>query len=158
MPVSLATTARLSPGAEGTAMVTFTNTTSADVDLLFTVPRSSDFGPGLGIGALDAAPKAPRAVHIRQSTTSADGKRSFDATWLMLSAVPPVALVRLAPAGTAQLRVRLVARGFLPSKTYPPGNIDEPPDPLPRGRYKVTLFLPIETGGIDRPIIDLDVR
>jgi hypothetical protein len=100
-------------------------------------------------------------VPVRQSTTSADGKRSFDATWSELTAMrTSYAHVRIAPGGTADLSVTISARGFLPNKNYPPSNfrIDSPPDPLPAGRYKVTLRIPLEPLGIPSPVVDLEVR
>jgi hypothetical protein len=58
------------------------------------------------------------------------------------------------------LGVRRRARGFLPNKTYnsTEHDINSPPDPLPPGRYKVTLHLPIATEGIESPVVDLEVH
>jgi hypothetical protein len=154
----------VAPGAEGIATVTFTNDGAADVDLHIRVPLFSDNGPGFGFGPGGGdkpKPPPPRAVPGRASTKSADGKRSFDATWSVLTAISTrYAHVRIAPGGAAELRVAVAARGFLPGKTYEPSafDIDSPPDALPVGRYKVTLRLGIATGDVAPPVLDLDVR
>jgi hypothetical protein len=168
---------RLAPGAEGIARVTLTNVTPGDVDLRVYLSGSAMFGsgPGAGFGFGPGAPpgagpraapappravRAVRAVDVGQSTTSPDGKRSFDATWAELSALSPHVLVRLAPGGSAELHVTLRARGFLPGKDYAPSrySIDSPPDPLPPGRYKVTPRLGIDADGADALVVDLEVR
>jgi hypothetical protein len=159
--VTVAAPPRLAPGAEGIATVTFTNVGAADLDLYVAVPRSLGFGLGMGFGPADDAKAPPRAVSGRQSTTSADGKRSFDARWSELTALAQsYAHVRVPPGGAADLRVTLRARGFLPGKAYEPSSfsIDSPPDPLPVGRYKITLAVIIGTRGITAPVVDLEVR
>src|SRR5262249_17820040 len=136
--VTVAAPPRLAPGAEGIATVTFTNAGATALDLHVAAPPSARFGLGPGAGPLAAG--RPHAVTVRQSTTSADGKRSFDATWSELTAFESrYAHVRVEPGGKAELRLTLRARGFLPGKKYDGTRfrIDAPPDPLPAGRYKV---------------------
>lgn len=164
--VTVSAPPRLAPGAEGIATVTYANTGAVDLDLHVALPTFGldglgglgGFGPGAGV---KPSPPPPRAVPGRPSTTSADGKRSFDATWSVMTALATrYAHVRIAPGGVAELRVTLAARGFLPGKTYDPSRfeIGSPPDPLPPGRYKITLRLPVATGGVPSPVVDLDVR
>jgi hypothetical protein len=155
--VTVSAPARLAPGAEGIARVTLTNTTSTDLDLR--IAHRALNGPG-SLGLPGSAPEAPSPVTVRQSTTSADGKQRFDATWAMLGLLDPFVRVRLAPGGSADLRVTLRARGFLPGKNYEPSrfSIDDPPDPLPPGRYRVTLHLGVEAEDAGSEVVDLEVR
>ena len=164
---SVAAPSRLAPGAEGITTITWTNTTGAPLDLYVAVPPPSLDGPGIGFGLgggarvrdSGAKPKEARTVPVGQSTTSADGKRTFNATWSMLTARSQTAHVRLAAAGTLLFRTTLRARGFLPSKTYGPDlSVNDPPDPLPVGRYRVTLLDPIWRKAAESPSVDLDVR
>jgi hypothetical protein len=150
----------LARGASGSSLVTLMNTSGAELDLYVDLPSFETVARISSGGAPAAPPRDGPTLKIRQSTTSADGKRSFDATWNVLGLLAPVAHFRLASGGTALLRVSVHARGFLPGKDYEPGShaIDDPPDPLPPGRYKVTLHVPVWTEGTPSPVVDLEVR
>jgi hypothetical protein len=161
--VAIAAPTALAPGGEGVVRVTLTNTSGAELVVDGSASETSMangvLGPGSGaLGA--AAPAAPLVIDGRQSTASADGKRSYDANWAVLGMLPPAFRVRVAPGGTAEALVRLRARGFLPTKSYAIGgfSIGDPPDPLPPGRYKVTLYTGIGAEGADAPVIDLLVK
>ncbi len=155
---------RLAPGAEGEATVTFGNVSGSDVALDLWA-RSQNNGPelgfgsgGLGAGSAPPKPTGPEALHIAIGRASADG-RSFDATWGVLGAMTAADFrVHLPAGGKAQLRVLVAARGFVPGKRYPINDsIDSPTDPLPPGRYKMTLKLPVEVEPPTWPVIDLVV-
>jgi hypothetical protein len=155
---------RLAPGTEGEATVTFANVSGSDVALELWAPDRNNgpelgFGAGgLGAGSAPPKPTRPEALHIAIGRASADG-RSFDATWVMLGAMTDDDFrVHLPAGGNAQLRVLVAARGFLPGKQYPMSDsIDRPTDPLPPGRYKMTLKLPVEVEPPAWPVIDLVV-
>jgi hypothetical protein len=151
--VSVVGPGRLAPGAEGIARITWTNTSAAAVELSVGHYESASVGLGVGAGA---APPV-RTIHVFQSTTSADGKRSFNPTWKLFGAgFGSPAHLRLAPSGSAELRVAIRARGFLPGKDYPTDTpFEEPRDPLPAGRYHVALDVDVD--GMARPGFDLEV-
>ena len=164
--VTVSAPPRLAPGAEGIVTVTYANTGATELDLHVALPTPTlalggPGGGGFGFGGDKPSPPPPRAVPGRPSTKSADGKRSFDATWSVLTTmVFRYAHVRIAPGGAAELRVIVPARGFLPGKNYDSSgfDVDSPPDPLPPGRYKVTLRVPVATDGVASPIVDLEVH
>lgn len=75
---------------------------------------------------------------------------------------PALARVELAPHGTLKARVRWRPQGYLPGKDYDAkvrvhqGMIDiPPPDPLPKGRYRVRVLLPIP--GLSARSVDVTV-
>lgn len=82
----------------------------------------------------------------------------------MLGAItkPALARVELAPHGTMKARVRWRPQGYLPGKDYDAkvrvheGILDiPPPDPLPKGRYRVRVLVPI--AGLSARSVDVTV-
>jgi hypothetical protein len=151
---------RLRPGEEGDVVVTLTNITALPLELLVAEPLDAGSSLRIGPGAGATSAKPPETIPLEPSIASADGKRSFDRPWALLTALPSHDLVRLDPGGAAQLRTTLVARGFLPGKRYEPSGFggNAAPDPLPPGPYRVTLRLPLATRDIVSATFDLEVR
>jgi hypothetical protein len=139
---------RLAPGAEATVTVTFTS--ASDGELEFSV--ATEFAT-IGLSGPDDRPPEPAtSIQLRPSLRDRAGRE-----WGPPSTLPPSTrnLVHLAAHGTAVLRARFRAMGWIPGKRYDLVDPDSPPSRLPPGRYTVHATLPVD--GVDALTFELDV-